>query len=295
VAALAVAALTAVAGGACTHATVHGLAPVAPDLFDSTGSIEPGPFAAAFNADGSRLAVMSGDGVGLVSHGRVRMLTPPGSHAVAFAWLGTDQLVVAEGPAITGSFEVFTAAGTDAGRVPLDPAFSVGSGYGMSASATTHSVLTVSEDPVALGGPERLRLVMVDLATGKATSLATTGVIAPAFIDATHALVTRPSTTHSLVEVVDVATGRVRAITSATDNATELGPVLDGAWFVYTTENDVWAVPAAGGKRRRLAHLPKHSIAVAVDPTGAEAVIVARFGDVSQLRALRLHQPPPLP
>ncbi|HZQ88283.1 MAG TPA: hypothetical protein VFA83_25770 [Acidimicrobiales bacterium] len=287
--------VVAAASGACTHSTVRGLAPVRPELFDRTGRVEVGAYGAAYNANGTVLAVKSGQGIGAVSSGgKVRLVTPPGSHAVEYAWMPSgDALLIAEGPASTGQLDVLRLDGTSLGAVPLNPSFSVGSGYGMAVSPDGRRAVVVAEDAQALGGPERLHLKGVDLATGAVTELGPRAVHAPRYVDGDHVLVTAwsPSQKADRAEVVTVSTGAVRVVSAAGEAADALGPVLgpgNRVWLVYATDKAVWAVPVAGGQRVRLGAVPKGATAVAVDPFGTQALLAERNRDAEQLRALTL-------
>jgi hypothetical protein len=286
---LVTAGMTALLAG-CVHAPVQGLAPARPELFDRSGRVQPGAYGAAYSPDGTRLAVKSGLGIGAVtSGGKVRLVTPPGSHAVDFAWMPTGgDLLIAEGPAATGQLDVLRLDGVSRGRVPLDPVFSVGSGYGMAVSPDGHQAVALAEDVAALGGPERLSLVRIDLGTGKVSMVGVDAVRGPTYIDIDHVLVTALAASGDRTEVITLSTAQRRPISPPGEPADALGPVLAGRWLVYATERSVWAVPATGGDRVRLATLPKGATAVAVDPEGGQALIGQRNGDVEQLRALRL-------
>jgi DNA-binding beta-propeller fold protein YncE len=291
-----VVAVAATTGG-CTHARVQGLAPVRATLFDASGRVERGPYGAMFSPDGARLAVKSGRGISIVtSRGHTRLVTPPGSRAVDYAWLpaGND-LLIAEGPSATGRLEVLALDGAGRGSVPLDPSFSVGTGYGMAVAPDGHHAVAVAEDLVALGGPERLSLVRVDLATGTVEQLPVKAVRGPAYIDAEHVLLTSLAATGSRAEVLTLATAQRRPVSPAGESADALGPVLRGRWLVYATERAVWAVPAAGGARVRLAGVARGATAVAVDPDGTQAIVAERNGDVEQLRAVSLRALPAAP
>ena len=282
---------------ACSHATVSGLAPVRANLFDRTGRVEPGAFGAGYSPDGNTLAVKSGRGIGLVtSGGKVNLVTPPGSHAVDYAWMPSGSaLLIAEGPASTGQLDVLRLDGTSLGRVPLAPSFSVGTGYGMAVSPNGRLAVVVTEDAAALGGPERLHVARVDLATGVVTPLGASAVHAPAFIDDERVLLTSLAVKGNRAEVLTLSTGARRVISRPGEPADALGPVLDGHWLVYATAAAVWGVPAAGGARVRLGRLSKGATAVAVDPFATQAIVAERHGDVEQLRAVTLHAPPTRP
>ena len=283
-------ALAVVAGG-CAHAKVAGLAPVRPELFDRTGRVQPGAYGAGYSPDGTKLAVKSGEGIGVVSSGgRAQLVTPPGSHAVEYAWMPSGTaLLIAEGPAPTGQFDVVRLDGTDLGRVPLSPVVSVGSGYGMAVAPDGRQAVAITEDLAALGGPERLSLERIDLATGATAPVGARAVRSPAYIDASHVLVTALSTKGDRAEVVTIATGARRVVSVAGEASDALGVVKRGAtWLVYATNRAVWAVPGIGGQRRRLARVPKDATVVAVDPFGTQAVLAERHGDVEQLRAITL-------
>ena len=288
---VALALASAALAGACTHAKVTGLAPVRAELFDRTGRVQPGAYGAGYSRDGTRLAVKSGAGIGVVtSGGKVTPVTPPGSHAVEYAWMPSGTaLLIAEGPASTGQFDVLRLDGTDLGRVPLAPSLAVGRGYGMVVAPDGAQAVVVAEDLAALGGPERLSLVHVDLATGATAPVGVTAVRGPAYVDAADVLVTALSTQGDSAEVITLASGARRVVSVAGESADALGVVDHGArWLVYTTDTGVWAVPAGGGARRRLARVPKDATAVAVDPFGTQAVLAERHGDVEQLRAISL-------
>ena len=277
--------------GACASAKVTGLAPVRPELFDRTGRVQPGAYGAGYNADGTKLAVKSGEGIGVVtSGGKMNLVTPPGSHAVEYAWMPAGSaLLIAEGPSSTGQLDVLRLDGTDLGRVPLSPSFAVGSGYGMAVAPDGAQAVVVAEDLGALGGPERLSLVHVDLATGATAPVGVKAVRNPTYVDATRVLVTAISVKGDRAEVITVATGARRVVSVSGEAADALGVVTNGsAWLVYATDRAVWAVPAGGGERRRLARLPKDATAVAVDPFGTQALLAERHTDVEQLRAITL-------
>lgn len=281
--------------GACAHARVSGLAPVRPELFDRTGRVEVGAYGAAYNANGTVLAVKSGQGVGAVSSGgKVRLVTPPGSHAVDYAWMPSgDALLIAEGPASTGRLDVLRLDGTSLGAVPLNPSFTVGSGYGMAVSPDGRRAVVVAEDAQALGGPERLHLKGVDLATGVVTELGPRAVHAPRYLDADHVLLTAWSSAAKAdrAEVLTLSTGVIRVVSAPGEAADALGPVAgpgNRVWLAYATEKAVWAVPLVGGVRVRLGAVPKGATAVAVDPFGTQALVAERNRDAEQLRAVTL-------
>jgi hypothetical protein len=286
---------TALLAGACAHSHVSGLAPVRPELFDRTGRVEVGAYGAAYNGNGTVLAVKSGQGIGAVtSGGKVRLVTPPGSHAVDYAWMPSgNALLIAEGPTSTGELDVLRLDGTSLGAVPLNPSFAVGSGYGMAVSPDGRRAVVVAEDVQALGGPERLHLKGVDLATGAVTELGPRAVHAPRYVDGDHVLLTAWSSSQKAdrAEVITLTTGVARVVSAAGETADALGPVSgpgNSVWLVYATDTAVWAVPLAGGRRVRLGAVPKGATAVAVDPFGTQALVAERNGDAEQLRALSL-------
>lgn len=282
-------ALALAIAGACASSKTTGLAPVHPELFDRSGRVQPGAYDAGFDNEGTKLAVKSGQGIGVVtSGGKVNLVTPPGSHAVEYAWMPSGTaLLIAEGPASTGQFDVLRLDGSDLGRVPLSPSFSVGSGYGMAVAPDGAHAVVVAEDPAALGGPERLSLVRVDLATGATTPVGVNAVRSPIYVDAGRVLVTALSTKGDRAEIVTLATGARRVVSVPHEAADALGVVNRGTvWLVYATEHAVWAVPDGGGARRRLARVPGNATVVAVDPFGTQVLLAERRGDVEQLRAI---------
>jgi hypothetical protein len=159
----------------------------------------------------------------------------------------------------------------------------------MAVAPDGRQAVVVIEDLAALGGPERLSLVHVDLATGATAPVGVTAVRNPAYVDAGRVFLTAVSAKADRAEVVTVATATRRVVSVAGEAADALGVIVHGArWLVYATDRAVWAVPASGGPRRRLARVPKGATAVAVDPFGTEAILAERHGDVEQLRAISL-------
>ena len=134
-----------------------------------------------------------------------------------------------------------------------------------------------------------MALARVDLATGATAPVGVTAVRNPAYIDGDRVLLTAVSAKGDRVEVVTVATGARRVVSVTGEAADALGVVHTSAvWLVYATDRAVWAVPDAGGARRRLARVPKDATVVAVDSAGTQAVLAERHGDVEQLRAISL-------
>ena len=107
-------------------AGVTGLAPVGGNLF-AEGDEIPGAGRGLLSPDGSNLAVLTPDGLGIVDGNDIRPITEPGSKVVDIAWFGNGgTLLVAEGPVPTGLLAVVDADGEVRGSIPLAPSVGFG-------------------------------------------------------------------------------------------------------------------------------------------------------------------------
>jgi hypothetical protein len=165
---------------------VSGLAPVGGNLFADGETIDDAT-RGILSPDGSNLAVVSPDGLGLVAGNDVRPITEEGTHVVDAAWFGNGAtLLVAEGPVPTGLLAIVDVDGKVRGSVPLEPSVGFGTGHGMAVAPGGRAAVVTAVDRPALG-PEQHRLVHVDLETGATRDLTPPGgpdEEGPVFLDA---------------------------------------------------------------------------------------------------------------
>ena len=268
--------------------SVTGLAPVGGNLF-ADGDTISGAARGVLSPDGSNLAVLTPDGLGVVDGNDIRPVTEEGSRVVDVAWFGNGAtLLVAEGPTPTGLLAVVDIDGDVRGSVPLEPSVGFGSGYGMAVAPGGRAAVVTAVDRPALG-PEQRRLVHVDLETGATRPLTSPGgpdEEGPHFLDAERVafVETTPGEgggVRTLVvkiadgSVVDVAAG-ARVV-----GATEEGePVLDRAGALLIGGRKVAEVPA--GAAVSSVHPGTRTAVLAESQTAADGTAVVR------LRRLRL-------
>jgi hypothetical protein len=148
-----------------TTTTVTGLAPAGGDPFGEGDTVE-GALRGILSPNGSGLAVITADGLGIVERNEVRPLTRSGANVVDVAWFGNGAtLLVAEGPVPTGGLVVMDIDGHVRGTVRLEPSVGLGGGYGMDVAAGGKQAVVTAVDRPALGREER-HVVVVDLETG---------------------------------------------------------------------------------------------------------------------------------
>ena len=259
---------------------VAGLRPLGGDLFadgDAIGGVGRG----FLSPDGSNLAVITHDGLGIVEGNEVRPVTEPGTRVVDAAWFGNGStLLVAEGPIPTGLLAVVDVDGTVRGSVPLAPSVGFGSGYGMAVAPGGRAAVVTAVDRPALG-PEQRRLVHVDLESGTTRDLTSPGGAdeeRPFFLDAERVafVETTGSGVRTLViavedgDVLDVADGS--RVVGATD---EGQPVLERAGEVLVEGRSVGKVPA--GASITTVHAASGLAVVAETVTAEDGSTVARL------------------
>lgn len=263
---------------------VEGLAPVGRSPLGAGGVIGGGSFEAEFSPDGSRLAVIGPDGLGLAVEGRVRPITARGSKVVDFAWFGAGTtLLVAEGPEPTGGLAVVDIDGKVRGTIPLNPSVGFGSGHGMTIEpGGKRAVVTaVAREPV--GGLETRTLTLVDLTTGQTTPLFEGE--RPFFLDDGRLLYTiegeRPS-----VAISELAAG---ASTEIVETTSRSAGVVAGGYAAYTSPGSVSVINLEDPSGRSvLGKLPGGTSIVALHPSGRQAVVVGG----GSMRAVELDGPP---
>lgn len=271
-----------------TPTGVGGLAPVGGNLF-ADGDEIAGATRGLLSPDGSNLAVLTPDGLGIVVGNDVRPVTEEGSRVVDAAWFGNGgTLLVAEGPAPTGLLAVVDVDGTVRGSVPLEPRVGFGNGYGMAVAPGGRQAVVTAVDRPPLGTEQR-RLVHVDLETGATRDLTAAGgpdEERPYFLDAERVafVETTPGEgggVRTLIvsvadgTVLDVAAG-VRIVGATSDGK----PVLERAGDLLVDGKQIGEVP--GGASVTSIH-PASGLAVL-----AESVTAADGSTVVRLRRLEV-------
>jgi hypothetical protein len=271
---------------------VGGLAAVGAEPFGDGDELAVAAERVVLDGSGTRLAVITDDGLGVADRGALRPVTASGSHVVDAAWFGNGAtLLVAEGPVPTGGLAVVDVDGHVRGTVPLSPSVGFGTGHGMVVLRGGKRAVVTAVERSALG-PEQRHLVAVDLTTGATTPLTEGGgpdEAGPAELDDGRLAYTETTDPGSppTVRVLDPSTGA----------AADAGPgelvaaaghwlaVLRGAALVAV---DV-AVDAAGGADaattpRTLVTVPAGRTVAAADPVAGQAVLVDRAGHLHRVR-----------
>lgn len=275
---------------------VSGLSPAGPDPL-AHGRVDVGPYRGVYSPDGGRLAVLSGEGLALAEAGKVRPITPRGSHVADVAWFPAGTAVlVAEGPVPTGELAVIGVDGKSQGTVTLHPSFGVGNGSGMTVSPDNRTAVVTAAERPTLGDRTLRWLVKVDLSTGTATDLTPhddTDEFGPAFLDPdTVVYTTQARGRPPAVRSIDLRSGQILDIVSG---ATALGPLPDDRVAVLEGSEIVGVRRDGGGRAVRMGRVPSATEVVAVHPTGTLALVAGTVVDpangqqATQLRAVRLH------
>jgi DNA-binding beta-propeller fold protein YncE len=283
---------------------IAGLAPQGADPF-AHDAVEPGPYRGWFSPDGSKLAVLAADGLGLSERGKVRALTPKGSRVVDAAWFhGGTALLVAEGPVPTGTLAVIDTEGNDKGTVTLTPSVAFGNGFGIAVSPDNKQAIVTAVDRPTLSQTEQRWLVRVDLATGETSALTPmddTEELGPVYLDAHTVMYTaRAVGRPPVVRAIDLDTKQVRSISPPGTSGRAIGTIgADGQLLVIVTGRSIEAVSRSGGSGQRLGTVPGAAEVIAVQPAGTLALIATSVVDAgqgsqaTQLRAMRLKPPKP--
>jgi hypothetical protein len=293
VAALAVVAIVAslalvLVGGGGGTPPVRGLDPAGADAFGADGVVA-GALRGIHDGAGTRLAVITADGLGVAEGGRIRAVTARGTRVVDAAWFANGStLLVAEGPVPTGALAVVDLDGTVRGSIPLTPSVGFGDGHGMAiAPGRPVAVVTAAERPTLEA--EQLHLVVVALETGETRPLTEAGgpdELGPVFTDAGHVAFTERAADGAVrARLIDLETGAVTDIAEGTSVAGAAG-----ASVVVLRGRDLLRVDAPGRPPVALGRLPAGSGLTSVDAAGGEAVVVETVTGPAGDRTTRLRR-----
>ncbi len=275
------------------------------DAFNHKGELSPGTKRALFSPDGTALAVVTSEGIGIARRGAVDLVTESDTQAVDAAWMpDSKSLIVGEGPALVDRLTVLSLDGEVKGVARLDTPFSLGSGDGLTVDSRGVRAVAVSETRDAIGGLRHLDLVLVDLTTGHVTTLTQTpdDESWPVFVsDATVVFArSRPGAPAGVIEL-DLDSHQERRLSPTDEDARPVG-VLRGRTPVYASGRpgrgvSVWAAPHPD-HRVRMGRLAAGSVVYSVDSSGTRAVAAtvstAAGGErLTVLRAVTLQPPPP--
>ncbi len=244
---------------------------------------------AVFDFDGRRLAVVTGNGLGVAANGIISPVTSPGTNVVDAAWFPNGStLLVAEGPVPTGMVAVVEADGRVRGSIRLEPSIGFGDGYGMVVAAGGRRAVVTAVERRAFAPPVR-HLVSVDLGTGATRSLTDAG--GPdeegPFLPAGDRLA------FTSVE----GDGLARAVVADLDGAVTdvLGPgrvvgVAGSSVIVVGPDDIVRRFDAGRGAPVELGSIPHGSLLTSVDAVGGVAVVLESGIDGANNRATHLRR-----
>lgn len=269
--------------GASTGVT--GLAPVGGNLF-ADGDELAGASRGVLSPDGSNLAVLTPDGLGIVDGNKIRPVTEEGSKVVDAAWFGNGAtLLVAEGPTPTGLLAVVDADGTVRGSVPLEPSVGFGAGHGMAVGPGGRQAVVTAVDRPALGAEQR-RLVHVDLETGATRDLTAPGgpdEDRPFFLDAGRV---------AFIETTPGDGGGVRTLVVSVADGT-VSDVAAGVRIVGATDGGQPVLERAGNlfvDGKRIGQVPAGASVSSVHPASGLAVLVESVTSSDGATVLRLRR-----
>ncbi len=251
---------------------VVGLAPAGDRPFGE-GEVLSGARRGLLNGDGTRLAVLTEEGLGLAQRGKIVPITEQGSHVVDAAWFGNGAtLLVAEGPVPTGGLAVVDSNGKVRGSIPLAPSVGFGTGHGMTvAPGGRQAVVTAVERP-ALEAEQHF-LVAVDLETGATRPLTDVGgpdESGPLYLDKTHVAYTE----HSADGTTAVAIIDLDDADSAPRQVSEPGLTLVGAVNGEAlVQDEQGRIVVARQPGRTLAKVPEGAAVTSIDGLGSSAVV----------------------
>lgn len=268
-----------------TGGQVGGLAPVGGNLFEEGDELR-GASRGVLSPDGTNLAVLTPDGLGLVDGNDIRPVTERGSRVVDVAWFGNGAtLLVAEGPTPTGTLAVVDADGKVRGSVPLQPSVGFGPGYGMAVGPGGRQAVVTAVERPALAREQR-RLVHVDLETGATRDLTPPGgpdEERPYFLDADRVV---------FVETTPGEGGGVRTLIVTVSD----GSVLDvaaGARVVGVTDGGKPVLERAGAllvDGRRIGEVPAGASVSSVHPASGLAVLAESVTSTDGSTVVRLRR-----
>ena len=247
---------------------VRGLAPPGDDPF-AAGDAVAGAFGGALSPSGTRLVVLTEEGLGLVERNRVVPITERGTRVVDVAWFPNGATVlVAEGPAPTGLLEVVDVdgGGDVRGSIRLDPAVGFGDGHGMSVAPGGRAAVVTAVERPALS-PEQRHLVLVDLETGATRTLTPAGgpdEERPVHLDEERVAFVEREGDRVRTRVVDLATGKIDEVADGMQVAGQ----TDGVAVVTDGKGRLFS---AG---RQVGEVPEGATVVGVDVAGRQAVVV---------------------
>lgn len=252
----------------------------APGVFDDEGRVAGGAGRAQFNAAGTRLVVVSDQGVGVVENGKIRIITPAEATIADAAWLtGTTDIAVMQAP-VADRIALINVDGSETGFVPLTPSLEVGAGHGLAVDTERRRAVIGIERRPSLQ-PLQLNLVMVDLKTGQSRDLTPPGgpdESGPFWLDNSRVLYTRVEGTDSEAVVLNLGDGSEKVV--AVD-AKAVGAVAGAPVFLSNgrVSADVGADPQV------LYTLKAGESIVAVDPVGGRLALLKSSPTGSRLRA----------
>ena len=255
------------------------------EVFGDRGVVTGGAAKAQFNAAGTRLLVLTSDGVGIVEEGEIRLITPPQAAIADAGWLtGTTDVAVVQSP-VADRIALINLDGTETGFVPLSPPLEVGTGNGLVvASERRRAVIGVERRP-ALQPIDR-NLVLVDLTTGQSSDLTPPDgpdEVAPFWVDDTRVLFTEVDDAGSRVVVLDISDGSRNVV--AVD-ATGVGVIAEVP--VYVGNGRVAA--DLGADPQILYTLKEGERVAAVDPVSGRLAISESTPTGTRLRAQEVDQ-----
>lgn len=252
----------------------------APGVFDDNGLVAGGAAKAQFNAAGTRLLLLTSEGVGIVEEGEIRIITPAEAAIADAGWLtGTTDVTVLQSP-VADRIALINLDGTETGFVPLNPALQVGSGHGIVVdTARRRAVIGVERRPSL--EPLQLSLVMVDLQSGQSRDLTPPGgpdELNPFWLDESRVLFTRVEGTDSKVVILNLADGTEEVVAV---NARGVGGIAGAAVFVGNNR-----VAADVGADPQLLYTLKQAESVAaVDPVGGRLALLQSTTTGTRIRA----------
>ena len=257
----------------------------APEIFDADGLVSGGAAKAQFNAAGTRLVVLTSEGVGVVEEGEIRTITPPAAAIADVGWLtGTTDVAVVQAP-VADRIALINMDGTETGFVPLSPSLEVGSGNGLVVDTERRRAVIGVERRPALEPLQRY-LVMVDLRSGESRDLTPPGgpdEIGPFWLDESRILYTRLDGGESSAVVRNLADGTEETVAV---RARAVGVTAGVPIFVSNERVSA----AIGGDPQVLYELEESESVVAVDPAGRRLAILEALPAGTRLREQEIPQ-----
>lgn len=257
----------------------------APVVFDDAGLVAGGAAKAQFNAAGTRLLVLTSEGVGIVEEGEIRVITPAEAAIADAGWLtGTTDVAVLQSP-VADRIALINLDGTETGFVPLNPPLEVGSGHGIVVdTARRRAVIGVERRPAL--EPLQLYLVMVDLTNGTTRDLTPPGgpdENGPFWLDDSRVLYTRVESNEAKAVVLDVNDGTEEVV--AVD-ARAVGGIAGAAVFAGNSR----VAADVGADPQLLYSLKAGESVAAVDPVGGRLALLEATPTGTRLRSQEVPQ-----